>query len=296
MWSKPRMDFLPILALLTTGLFWGLLWYPLRWLATQGLPGLWATGLMFATALLLGLPFLWRQRGLVLTRPGLILGLILSSGWCNTAFILAILDGQVVRVMLLFYLSPVWAVLLARVLLGERLPSAALFTLLLALSGALVILWDPSLGIPWPQGASDWLAISAGLAFAVSNVFIRMGRDLPIALKTVMAWLGVVVLSGLMLLMGASGQMQWNPIPVLTVIALGVFGVVLVSICLVYGVSRMPVHRSAIILLFEVVVGAVSALWLAGETLGVREWLGGALILAAAWLASRQHRYTDHGV
>ena len=133
--SKARMDVLPILALMATALFWGLLWYPLRWLAEHGLPGLWATEVLFTSALLLGSPLLWRYRGELALRPGLLVGLALTNGWCNTAFILAVLDGQVVRVMLLFYLSPVWAVLLARLLLGERLPSLALVTLALAMGG-----------------------------------------------------------------------------------------------------------------------------------------------------------------
>jgi len=286
--AKPKMDILPILALLATALFWGVLWYPLRWLAEHGLPGLWATGLLFGSALILGSPLLWRYRGQVTLRPGLLLGLLLSSGWCNTAFILAILDGQVVRVMLLFYLSPVWAVLLARFLLGERLPSLALLTLGLAMGGALIILWQPSLGMPWPRGHADWLAISSGLAFAFSNVFIRMGHDLTIALKTVIAWLGVVLLSGILLLTGIGGHAEWNLAAAAVAVVLGMVGIVLMSSCLVYGVSRMPVHRSAVILLFEVIVGAVSAQWLASEGLGSREFLGGIFILGAAWLASRQ--------
>jgi drug/metabolite transporter (DMT)-like permease len=282
------MDVLPILALMATALFWGLLWYPLRWLAEHGLPGLWATEVLFTSALVLGAPVLWRYRAQAPRRSGLLLGLALTSGWCNTAFILAVLDGQVVRVMLLFYLSPVWAVLLARLLLRERLPSLALVTLILAVVGAIIILWDPSLGIPWPRGYADWLAISSGLAFALSNVFIRMGQDLAVALKTVIAWLGVTVLSGVLLMSGAGGHAEWNGAALLVAVAIGMVGIVLMSSCLVYGVSRMPVHRSAVILLFEVIVGAVSAQWLAGEALGAREWLGGVLILSAAWFASRQ--------
>lgn len=286
--SKPRLDILPIMALLVTALFWGLIWSPMRWLADHGLPGLWATAVLFASALLPGMPVLWRHRGQLTRRAGLSWGLLLSSGWCNTAFILAVLDGQVVRVMLLFYLSPVWAVLLARWLLGERLPSSAFATLVLAIVGALVILWDPALGMPWPRGDADWLAISSGLAFAFSNVFIRMAQDMSIALKTVIAWLGVVSLSALLLLAGLGGSVAWNITAVTVAVTLGVIGVVVASTCLVYGVSRMPVHRSAVILLFEVIVGAVSAQWLAGEALGMREWLGGILILIAAWQIARQ--------
>lgn len=286
--SKRSMDILPVLALLGTATFWGLLWYPMRWLAAHGVPGLWGTGILFASALVVGSPMLWRYRAQLTVRPALLAGLMVANGWCNTAFILAVLDGQVVRVLLLFYLSPIWAVLLARIFLGERLPSRAWVTLVVAMGGALIILWQPSLGMPWPRDHSDWLAISSGFGFACSNVFIRMGHDLAIGLKVVAAWLGVTVLSGVLLLAGFGGQMAWSVTPVVVAIVVGVVGIVMMSVCLVFGVSRMPVHRSAVILLFEVMVGAVSAQWLAHEALGGREWLGGALILGAAWLASRQ--------
>lgn len=286
--SKPRTDILPILALLATAFFWGLLWYPMRWLEGHGVPGLWGTGILFASALAVGSPLLWRYRGQLTARPALLLGLMLANGWCNTAFILAVLDGQVVRVLLLFYLSPIWAVLLARLLLGERMPSQAWLTLVLAMGGALIILWQPSLGVPWPQGHADWLALSSGLGFAFSNVLVRMGQDLAIGLKVVTAWLGVTVLTAVMLLFGAGGEMEWSVTPVVVAVLLGTVGIVMMSVCLMYGVTRMPVHRSAVILLFEVMVGAISAQWLAHEALGAREWLGGILILGAAWLASRQ--------
>jgi drug/metabolite transporter (DMT)-like permease len=286
--SKPRTDILPILALLATAFFWGLLWYPMRWLEAHNVPGLWGTGILFTSALVLGSPMLWRYRTQLTARPALLLGLMLANGWCNTAFILAVLDGQVVRVLLLFYLSPIWAVLLARLLLGERMPSQAWLTLVLAMGGALIILWQPSLGVPWPQGHADWLAISSGLGFAFSNVLVRMGQDLAIGLKVVTAWLGVTVLTAVMLLSGAGGEIEWSVTPVVVAVLLGMVGIVMMSVCLMYGVTRMPVHRSAVILLFEVMVGAISAQWLAHEALGVREWLGGVLILGAAWLTSRQ--------
>ena len=127
---------MPILALLATAFFWGLLWYPMRWLEGHGVPGLWGTGILFASALAVGSPLLWRYRGQLTARPALLLGLMLANGWCNTAFILAVLDGQVVRVLLLFYLSPIWAVLLARLLLGERMPSQAWLTLVLAMGSS----------------------------------------------------------------------------------------------------------------------------------------------------------------
>jgi len=54
-------------------------------------------------------------------------------------------------------------------------------------------------------------------------------------------------------------------------------------------VTHMPVHRSAIILLFEIVVGAASSLLLTNEVVHSREWIGGALVMLAAYLTAVQH-------
>ena len=68
---------------------------------------------------------------------------------------------------------------------------------------------------------------------------------------------------------------------------LGIFGMALMTLAVVYGVTHMPVHRSAILLLFELVIGAISAQWLTDEIVLPREWLGGLLILLAGWFAAR---------
>ncbi len=288
---KPAANVLPVLALLAAATFWGIVWYPLRWLDTQGINGVWSTFLLFATALIAGLPWLWRGRHDIIKHPLLLACIALANGWCNTSFILAVLDGTVVRVMLLFYLSPVWAVLLGRIILGERLPPLGLLTLSLALCGSMIILWDPALGLPWPSEQADWLAISSGLTFALSNVLVRKAEGVRVTVKTVITWVGVTSLTGGILLTGGMAPPAWDVHALGVAVALGLFGMALMTVLLVYGVTHMPVHRSSTILLFEVLAGAVSAAWWANEYLGWAEWSGGALILLAAWVAGRQqHR------
>jgi hypothetical protein len=72
-------------------------------------------------------------------------------------------------------------------------------------------------------------------------------------------------------------------------VLLGVCGFLVMTLAVQYGVVHMPVHRSAVILLFELVVGAVSSLLLTDETVSPREWLGGGMIVAASYLAARLH-------
>lgn len=290
--TNSRSDLLPVIALLFAATFWGVLWWPLRWLEENGVPGLWASLLLFLSACVVGLPVLWQQRAQWTRQPVVLVALALASGWCNTAFILAVLEGEVVRVLLLFYLSPVWAVLLAWLILGERPPKIAWVTLSLAIGGAVIVLWDPTVGAPWPQGRADILALSSGMAFALSNVMVRKASAVSLGLKTVVSWVGVVVLAAVMISLSDGEAPDWNAAALTVGILLGIFGMALMSICLVYGVSRLPVHRSSVILLIEVLAGAVSAQWLAGESLDARELAGGSLILAAAWFAGRKN--SDH--
>jgi drug/metabolite transporter (DMT)-like permease len=287
--AKPSRRWLPVLSLLFTATLWGIVWYPLRLLESRGLGGLWSALISYSAALTVCLwVFITERRSLRENLLSLFL-LGLSAGWCNVAFIMAVLDGTVVRVLLLFYLSPFWAVCLGWLLLDERMDGRTLLVFVAAVGGALVMLWDERIGLPWPHGASDWLAVSSGFTFALSNVIVRRLQAASTWLKAVATWLGVLVVAGIWI---AAGH---TPIPVvdagtfLGAIVLGVVGFLVMTLTVQYGVARMPVHRSAVILLFELVAGAVSSLLLTDETVLPREWLGGAMIVAAAWLAERIH-------
>lgn len=286
--TKPAPALFPVFSLLLAATMWGVIWYPLRLLEAAGLDGLWTTLIIYAAALAIGLPLLWRRRAELQRQRGVLLVLALAAGWCNVAFILAVLEGTVVRVLLLFYLSPIWAVLLARIILGERLTAQARWVFLLAITGALVMLWDPAMGMPWPSEPGDWLAVSAGFGFALSNVTIRQLQAVSVPAKTVVSWTGVLAIAGAMLVFRdavtwpAVGAGVW-----LGAVALGWFGIVVMTLAVQYGVTHMPVHRSAVILLFELVAGAVSAGLLTDEVVRPLEWIGGALIIAAAYWAAR---------
>jgi drug/metabolite transporter (DMT)-like permease len=287
--SKQENRLLPILSLLFSATLWGVIWYPLRLLEEQGLAGLWNALISYAAVLCV---FIWvplrerasLQRNLL---PFTLMGL--SAGWCNVAFILAVLDGSVVRVLLLFYLSPFWAVCLGWFLLDERLDRQSMLVFAIAVAGALIMLWDESLGLPWPRDSADWLAVSSGFAFALSNVYVRRLQRVSVLLKSTGSWIGVVTVAACWILLSHTGFPAVGGGVLLAAVALGLCGFLVMTFSVLYGVTRMPVHRSAVILLFELVVGAVSSLLLTDEVVLPREWLGGFMIIAAAWLAARIH-------
>jgi len=289
--SSSRSSYLlPDLALLYAAIMWGLFWYPLRLFENAGLPAIWVTLVAFGCAFIVGAIFTYRQRHEYRLHVPTQIVLALSAGWCNAAFLVALVEGNAIRVILLFYLSPVWTVLLGHFILKEKLTSRALMIFGLAFVGAMIMLWDPVMGIPWPQNTSDWLALSSGMGFALSNVLIRSLQQVSIAVKTTFSWLGCIVIAAAWILivgyeLPAVAESIWY-----YSILLGVFGVVFMGLSVQYGVTHMPVYRSAIILLFEIPVTAVSVYWLVGETMSPLEWTGGGIVALSAWLVARMEK------
>lgn len=279
--------FWPVLGLLYGATFWGLVWYPSRTLESLGMQGAWLTLIAYATAYLAFTPFVRFSIIGLRRQPWEAMTLVVAAGWTNVAFVLAVLEGEVLRVLLLFYLSPIWTVLLGRWLLHEPLNRRTWAMLALGVGGALVMLWDPAVGRV-PLNRADLLAASAGLAFALNNVMTRRITGLGVRAKTHLAWLGVVIVSSVFVMVQSPGLPQAPSVAWLGTMLLGVGGFMLSTLAVVYGVTHMPVQRSAVIMLFELVVGAVSAWLLAAEIVSIREWLGGALIMIAAVIAILQ--------
>lgn len=290
--TQQHTSTLAIICLLVAATMWGLLWYPLRILEGYGISGLWSTFYIYSGTMLVAIPIFIHYRRELLLQPYHLLAIMICSGWCNTAFILALVDGQIVRVILLFYLSPIWSTLLARFVLKEHITPGAYFIVLLALIGAMTMLWSPEVGYPWPQDMADWLAISSGVAFAFTNMFINISKQLSIQLKSTVSWSGALLIASLILLFSQEQVINPTAEGIWIAIVLGLVGMTIMTLCVVYGVTHMPIYRSAVILLFEVFIGGLSAFLLTSERLSYVEWAGGLIVILAAYLSARQQKQT----
>jgi drug/metabolite transporter (DMT)-like permease len=211
-----------------------------------------------------------------------------AIGWSNLAYVLGVLEGEVMRVLLLFYLAPLWTVPIARVLLHEKLERTGLAVMLLAFVGAMTMLWHPRLGFPWPANRAEWLGMAAGLLFALGNVLVRKLRHMSDAEKSIVIWAGVTFAGLVHLPQSAVSFTQFREaLTVCWPIVAGIgLALVAMSYALQYGLSRLPANRAIVILLSELVVAAIAAYFLAGETLRLQDWIGGALIVAATVLSA----------
>lgn len=281
---------LPAVAgLLSGAVVWGMIWYPYRLLEEAGVSGVLSTFLSYSVVLLLGLVLLgpgWRGAW----RGGtMLLWIGLAYGWTNLAYVLAVVHGEVMRVLLLFYLAPLWTVGFARWLLGERLTGLGYVIVGLSLAGATVMLWHPDTGLPLPRNGAEWLGLSAGLMFALGNVLSRRAADLDVRLKSLSIWLLSSLLALLPLLAGSDGLGAVAGLRGEDWLLVAGIGAALFAITLTvqYGLARVTASHAAVIFLFELVVAAMTSWWWVGELLTPREWLGGAMIALASLFSGR---------
>jgi drug/metabolite transporter (DMT)-like permease len=287
-----RTTLLAAAALTFNAFTWGLSWWPFRQLDQLGLHPLWATVLIYALAVVVissVKPAAWRE---LAATPALWV-LVLASGTTNAAFNWAVTIGDVVRVILLVYLMPLWAVLLARLLLGERLTPLAGVRVLLALAGAATVLWPADTGLPLPQTLAEWLGVLAGFSFALNNVMLKRESGRSEAARALAMFSGGATVAGVLATaLALQGQAPWLPAPGLAW-GLGAFGLALWflvgNLALQFGASRLPANATSVIMITEVLFASGSAVLLGAGTLTPSLLAGGALIVAAALLAVRSH-------
>jgi drug/metabolite transporter (DMT)-like permease len=285
------VTYLAALALTFNAFVWGVSWWPFRELQSYGLHPLWATALIYLFAVICVTvirPAAWRA----LLKPSLLWLLVMASGLTNIGFNWAVTVGDVVRVVLLFYLMPGWVVLLAWPLLGERPTAGSLCRLSLAFVGVVIVLKTP--GSPWPvpESLADGLALMGGFSFALTNVLLRKLNNTPEEARMLAMFSGGAVMAFIAALVGMKVGLV-TPVPALAwpwvsvAIALGL-AFLAGNLALQYGAARLRASTTSLIMLTEVAYASVSAMLLGAGELTARSLLGGGLILLASLLAVRR--------
>lgn len=273
---------IPLSVLFWSSVLWGLAWWPLKQLSAQGLSGIPLIFIAYGSVGLLLLPVLLLQRKSWTPHWRALLLLLCCGGVANIAFPASMIYGDVIRSMALFYLLPVWGVLGGRIFLGERITAARLAALLLALTGALLLLGGPAI-LEAPPSWVDGIAILSGFAFAMTNIGFRATPQLPVPSKVAALFLGCLVFSALMLLAGLQefpGGIKSSTLA--GAMVFGIAGLLLATACTQWAVTKMQAGRSAVVMVMELVAAVASAALIAGDRMSPLEMAGGLLILSAA--------------
>ena len=281
-------SWLPIFSLLFGAFVWGIIWYPYRLMANAGVSGIYSSFYVFILTIAIALPyfFITKKKVPIWSKDFWLLAFV--AGYTNISYVLAVIDGEVVRVMLLFYLSPVWTIFLAHFMLNEDTQKRHYIAVFISLIGAFIMFWEPGYLIHL-DSKSDWLALSSGLGFAITNVMTRKHAHMTVNQKALAIWLGVIVVAMICIMFDKNAMPTldfFRPVDaaIMMVIALSLF---LSTLLVQFGVTQIKAVEASSFFLFEIVVAAISSYFLVGESIALKEWLGGILIIAGVILSAK---------
>ena len=274
------------IACLYAGGVWGLFWIPLRALEDAGLHGLWVTVVYFLVPTLCLLPVgIWRWKhfqagGFQLQVTAMV------SGGALLLYSTSIVYTEVVRAMLLFYLTPIWGTILARIFLGDVITPLRIFTILIAIAGMLTIF---GLGVqfPMPKNIGDWMGIGSGILWAVAMVRIRMDQNISALDMSLGFFLWSLIFSFLAAMVLAPSYIPSVAETLPTMPLLLIFMALLIlpgTYASLWGPKFLSPGLVGLLFMTEIVVGSISVAFLAGEPFGVREITGIFLIVGASLL------------
>ena len=273
------------LMVLAMGIAWGLNWVAAR-IILEALPpwSMRAAGIglgaltLFAAAAIRGVP-LRVARGDRMK--------VLIAGFFNVALFgvcsaYAQVHGTTSRAVVIAYSMPIWASLLARLLLGERFDAVRIVALALCAGGLIVLIW-PLAQSGFPLGAL--LALGCAWSWAAGTIYLKR---VTIAAPTLTAAAWQLLFGTAMLIAGMltfEGLPSLWPLPAHVAWWLaynGLIGMGLAYFLWFVVVDRLPAMTAALGSLLVPVVGVIGSALVVGERPNLTDGIGFALIFAAA--------------
>ncbi len=213
-----------------------------------------------------------------------------SSALATTLFTTAFGLGDPITPQVLQKLQPVFAIVLATVILGERLRPFFWFFAVPALAGAWLLAFpDPGqVDVRSAQGAL--LAVGAAALWAAGTV---LGRGVtselgPLDVTALRFTVGLVTMVGVVSVRG-----EWTAVPASSLPLLAALALVpgLLALLLYYrGLSRTPASKATLAELAFPLTAALVGVVVLGGRLEVSQWLGFAIVLVAVTGLALQER------
>jgi len=273
------------LMVLVVGLAWGFNWVAGRIILTALPP--WTmrmVGIGLGTLTLFAAAAIWRVR---LTVPRAEAVKILIAGFFNVAVFnvcsaYAQVYGTTSRAIVIAYSMPIWAALLARVVLKEKLSAVKLVALALCTAGLTILIW-PLARRGVPLGAL--LALGCAWSWATGTIYLKWA-DIRAPTLAAAAWqllFGWLMLATGMLYFEGLPQLWPLPAPIIGWIAYnGLIGMGMAYFLWFVVVDRLPASTATLGALLTPVVGVIGSAVVVGERPDIFDIIGFALIFAAA--------------
>lgn len=285
--DRDHSTILASVVVVLSGVLWGFYWLPVRGLDDLGVPGAWGTLSITAAAAAVLAPFTLRRWRVLAGADLWAVASIALGGAAFALYSIGFIFGHVAIIILLWFLTPVWSVLIARFVLGWPTPRLRVLAIGLGIAGLFIML-SAGGAVPLPSGLGEWLALLAGFLWAIATTGIRVRPEVSGTTAAFIFALGASLTAAVIapiLTPWPALESLGDPLRV-TAISLGTGAIWwgLSIVALMWATVRLEPARVGLLLMSEVLVGALSAALIAGEVLSLAEMIGGALVLGAGVL------------
>lgn len=269
-----------------TGIVWGVYWVPVRSIAALGLDGAWGTGAITLAAALLLLPFVLTRRGAFRGKDFVGIISVALGGAAFALYSIGFLYGKVALVVLLWFFSPVWSVLIAKYVLRMQVPRLRVLAIVVGLAGLFMMLGGDG-GLPVPANLGEWMAFCGGLIWAFATAGMRLRSDLAPLPSAFLFAFGATVISFVcapfLEPLPSIAEEDLSTVAAQVLLTAGSWWGLSIA-ALMWAAVRLDPARVGILLMPEVVFGAVTAALFAGENLTINELIGGTLVVLSGLL------------
>jgi drug/metabolite transporter (DMT)-like permease len=212
---------------------------------------------------------------------------ILFAGFFNVAVFnicsaFAQLYGATSRAVIITYSMPIWASVLAWLILGDRIDRLRLIALGLCVAGLGILVW-PLFAAGVPLGV--FFALGCAFAWTIATVYMKWA-DLGVDPLVNAAWqllFGTLLITfGMLAFDGAPHVWPISTRAVLSILFIGLFGVGLAHFLWWAIIGKLPTITASIGSLLVPVVGVGASALILGERPSITDMIGFASIFAAA--------------
>ncbi len=202
--------------------------------------------------------------------PGLLVSLLYGAG--SVLFMLAVHRTTTANLVFLLAFMPMFAALFSWVFLSENISRSALLTLVAALAGIMIIVWD---GMERGSLSGDLMALSVAICMAAALTLTRWcGRDL--SLSPAMGQLVSSLFAMMIVIPAAPGAFAFG--------WLALNGLLVVPLALAFlalGPRYLPAPEVAMFFLLESVLAPFWVWLFLGEEASIASLIGGAIVITA---------------
>ena len=280
-----KSDKILSLIIVVSSCAWGLYWLPLRSIEQSGIVGSWSIVLVNACPLIILVPLIFFNLDKLKKYPKPILFAGIMIGAAFTFYANGLVQTSVIRATLLFYLSPIWSTIIGIIWLNERLTIARVISIIVALIGLILLLYDFRNQETAMLNFGDFSSILSGLFWALGASILKKWSKLPIIPLTAIVYFSTTSLSILL-----ATIVYKAPIPSLALIGQNfstafIWSVIVLlpSFCIIFRISQILFPgRVGILMMSEVAVAVISAkILLPEEQMVILQWIGASAILLA---------------